>query len=354
METQRNDSLGTNEGKQSNALRDEVLSVSRNQLREDALSRSTCQSGIGKLSKQSLAKKISTLPKFTVGEYELTLDITVDDALMEKARIELREVPEIIEESMKAFKEMIKEDPDLNMPDHDEFYVRFLRPCKWYPKSAFHLLQRYFKFSVNYPHIAKDLTPKALKKVLSSDILTPYPFRCKNGCRLFVVQGGKLWNPKEVSLDDMMRGVKLLLEAALCEPRTQINGVQVIIDMEGLSLSQVTYFSPRFASMLTEWVQKCLPCRLKNIHIVNQPFIFNMVFALFKPFLSEKLRKRIHFHGTNMQNLIATIGAENVSPKYGGTLNIAERAFGEKLWQYFCHFQEEFEELNKLGYPKKP
>lgn len=65
----------------------------------------------------------------------------------------------------------------------------------------------------------------------------------------------------------------------------QIVGLHVIIDMEGFSLNQVTYFTPSFAKMVVDFVQKCLPVRLKSINIVNQSFLFNMVFAFFKPFL---------------------------------------------------------------------
>jgi hypothetical protein len=64
--------------------------------------------------------------------------------------------------------------------------------------------------------------------------------------------------------------------------------------MEGLTLRHVTYFTPSFAASIIEFVQKCLPCRLKGVHIINQSFVFDMVFAFFKPFLhvSSSLYKK--------------------------------------------------------------
>ena len=38
-----------------------------------------------------------------------------------------------------------------------------------------------------------------------------------------------------------------------------------------------------------------MPLRLKEVHIVKQPFLFNMVWQIFKPLIKEKLKKRVSF-----------------------------------------------------------
>lgn len=65
------------------------------------------------------------------------------------------------------------------------------------------------------------------------------------------------------------------------------------MDFEGLSLKQVKALSPSFSKRLLTFIQDAMPLRMKEIHFVKQPFIFNMVWSLFKPFIREKLKKRV-------------------------------------------------------------
>lgn len=64
--------------------------------------------------------------------------------------------------------------------------------------------------------------------------------------------------------------------------------------------------------------QTCMPIRIDAIHIVNQGWAFDVVFKMFKPFLNEKMRSRIFFHGTNMTSLHNHIDKEHLPSKYGG------------------------------------
>lgn len=47
----------------------------------------------------------------------------------------------------------------------------------------------------------------------------------------------------------------LIVEAALLEPKTQIAGTNILIDLEGLSLQHVWQFSPGIAKIILEYVQ---------------------------------------------------------------------------------------------------
>lgn len=153
-------------------------------------------------------------------------------------------------------------------------------------------------------------------------------------------------------MDEVFKGNVLFAEAACLEPETQVNGVVVIFDMNGLSLTQTWQFTPAFAKRIVDWLQDAVPLRVKAIHIVNQPKIFNVVFALFKPFLREKLKNRIHFHATDRESLHKHMSPSCLPPCYGGTVDIP-RVTGKEWYQLLIKVDPEYEAINKLGYPMK-
>lgn len=80
---------------------------------------------------------------------------------------------------------------------------------------------------------------------------------------------------------------------AQLEKSAQINGVTVILDYEGLSMKQIKAMSTADTKRMLAFIQKAMPLRLKEVHIVKQPFIFNLVWAMIKPFLEEKMKNRV-------------------------------------------------------------
>lgn len=57
----------------------------------------------------------------------------------------------------------------------------------------------------------------------------------------------------------------------------------------------------------------------------------------------EKIRNRIHFHGTNWESLISFINKSALLKKHGGELKMAEEQYGVMLWQNLLSCEPAFE-----------
>jgi len=52
-----------------------------------------------------------------------------------------------------------------------------------------------------------------------------------------------------------------------------------------------------YVLMLLHWycvyLQRGMPARMKGIHVYNEPSFFDLIFAMFSPFMSQKLLARV-------------------------------------------------------------
>ncbi|XP_023947337.1 alpha-tocopherol transfer protein-like [Bicyclus anynana] len=291
-------------------------------------------------------------PYVMLGDHKIKLEkmpIT-EEFYVNKARNELRETEENIENGLIDLRALLKKEANLVVPiDDDEFLLKFLRPCKFYAESAFKKIQAYYQFRLTHKDYCRDLYPSAVRLAFDHSIVSVLSPRDQHGRRIMFVESGERWNPRHVPLREVFRGVQLGLESAMVEPRTQVCGVSVILELKGLSFSQIMQFTPSFAKMVVDWIQDCIPIRLKGVHIVNQPYIFNMLFAIFKPFLREKLRSRIFFHGSDRKSLLQHIDADALMQRIGGSLP-DDGISGEVMWQMMHHYEESFRRAASYGY----
>lgn len=58
-------------------------------------------------------------------------------------------------------------------------------------------------------------------------------------------------------------------------------------------MKQIKAMSPSSIQRLLNLIQFAMPLRIKEIHIVKQPMIFEMIWVIMKPFLQEKMKKRV-------------------------------------------------------------
>lgn len=155
-------------------------------------------------------------------------------------------------------------------------------------------MRRIAEFKVEHIKVLKDLIPDDEKSsFVDNNVVNVLTNLDQNGRRVLIVNCGGIWDTKKVSADALFRIFYLIHVAAQVEPNTQVRGVVVIMDFEGLGLSQIRALSPSFSKRLLTFIQDAMPIRMKQVHIINQPYIFNMVWSLFKPFIREKLGSRV-------------------------------------------------------------
>ncbi|XP_060846911.1 alpha-tocopherol transfer protein isoform X1 [Rhopalosiphum padi] len=303
---------------------------------------------------EAFLSDLDKVPCIQIGEFKLRLELDDDlsPELLDVAVKELRETPEQQEQSIAELKALLEKDNDLKVPlDNRAWLIRFLRPTKYYPESAHKLIKQYYQFKVKHSNIYDGLSPKTEKNIFDHDILHVLPKRDQGGRRILVIELGKKWKHKKCTLDEVYKGAVIFLEAAIMEPATQVAGAQVVFDMDGLSLQQTWQFSPPFAKRIVDWLQDSVPARVKGIHIVNQPMLFNVVFNFFKPFLREKLRSRIIFHGNDRQSLHKHLYQPCLPECYGGTLDVP-RITGPQWHELLITVEKEFDVINTYGYGK--
>lgn len=239
-------------------------------------------------------------------------------ALAEK---ELRETEENVKNGIEGLRKLIEEDKTIYYSTDDDFLMIFLRPCKFYPQSAYELIKRIADFRDKNSVLYHNLMPSDERDALiNHNVLNVLKGRDQKNRRVMLVQSGKTWDPSKVTSDQILRLFYLTHLMAIQEPETQIYGVVVIMDFDGLSMKQVKGMSPTFSLKLLSFIQDAMPLRLKEVHFVKQPFLFNMVWTMFKPFVKEKLRKRMFFHGNNMSALHNYVAASHLPKNYGGEL----------------------------------
>nr|CAD7574819.1 unnamed protein product [Timema californicum] len=126
------------------------------------------------------------------------------------------------------------------------------------------------------------------------------------------------WNPSLYSMDEIMKATVAILECAILEQRAQILGGICLIDMGNVSLQHAWNITPSIASKIVELMVTSFPVRTHAIHIVNQSWVFDIIYTIFRPMLDERMKEKIYFHGDDLDSLHAHIDPKFLPACYGG------------------------------------
>ncbi|XP_036120168.1 alpha-tocopherol transfer protein [Molossus molossus] len=199
----------------------------------------------------------------------------------------------------------------------DSFLLRFLRARDFDLDLAWQLLKNYYKWRAECPEISADLHPRSVLGLLRAGYLGILRGRDRTGSRVLIYRIAQ-WDPKVFTAYDVFRLSLITSELIVQEVETQRNGIKAVFDLEGWHFSHAFQMTPSVAKKIAAVLTDSFPLKVRGIHLINEPIIFHAVFSMIKPFLTEKIKKRIHLHGTNYKQSLHQHFPDILPLEYGG------------------------------------
>ncbi|XP_009460947.1 PREDICTED: alpha-tocopherol transfer protein [Nipponia nippon] len=245
------------------------------------------------------------------------------------------------EETDKIFAQMMSvaelpEEPltsDVNLPHREGQNCRRSSRQRAKKEALGSLLKNYQKWRIECPEISADLQPSSVLGLLRAGYHGVLRSRDPHGSKVLMYRIGQ-WDPKLFTAYDVFRVSLITSELIVKEIETQRNGVKAIFDLQGWRFAHAFQISPAVAKKIAAVLTDSFPLKVRGIHLINEPLFFHPVFALIKPFLTEKIKERVHMHGNNyMQSLTEHFPVSILPQEYGGEeVSIEELA---KEWTEF-------------------
>ncbi|KAH6930568.1 hypothetical protein HPB50_014734 [Hyalomma asiaticum] len=240
---------------------------------------------------------------------------------------------------------------DLNANKDAQFLLRFLRVRKYNVDAALRTVRNYYKNRASCPSLYDTFLPHTAPPQ-GRKLVMVLPDKDVHGRPVLLCKPGKsrAWITGELSYEDFHRTWLLCMEHLASDPAAQVVGVALLLDYAGFTPDKVLSLRPGLLRRAVEYVQDCMPMRMKAAHIVRQHYAFDMLFAIIRPFVKAKLAERVHLHGSNFEKLHEHISPGNLPAEYGGQGPPLDH---DNYWKQVDDEEERFAAANRFGYASK-
>ncbi|GBM64422.1 Clavesin-2 [Araneus ventricosus] len=237
--------------------------------------------------------------------------------MIEIAQKELKENENSRSSSIEKLRKSVFNEKSLNCRTDDEFLLQFLRARKFdLKKSLVCLKNLYDVFCKSYSDVFTDHDAKNTRKAIHSGFASHLPYRDEEGAAVLLVKTSN-WDPSKYDTIGIFNSITAMVMDAIDDPATQVCGVHLLIDVSGTTLQHVRCLTPRYLYLVSKGVKDSIPVRYKAIHLFNASAVFRYIWVVLRVFLTDKIRKRIHFHEDN-ESLQKLIPKAILPAEYGG------------------------------------
>lgn len=248
-------------------------------------------------------------------------------------------------EAISRLRLLLEGDKTLHPKTNEDFLLRFLHVRKYDVAASMKTIQNYYRNRASCPVVYSDFVPSSVDSA-GRKLLMILPAKDLHGRPVLYFKPG-LWIPREVSHVMLQKSILLCLEHMASDPASQSAGVSILCDSAGFGLDKL--FSCQFGLLrrFLEYLQDCMPMRLKAVHIIRESKAMDLLFVLLRPFIKRKLSQRIRFHGTSYGKLYEDLPQSMLPEECGGA---AEPYDCSSFWNQMDCEETAFVENNRFGY----
>ncbi|OXA60297.1 retinaldehyde-binding protein 1 [Folsomia candida] len=233
---------------------------------------------------------------------------------------------EELDKCLVELKELIRDSEDKYLNafiNEDEYLKTFIVGRKFNVQNAFDTAKSFMAAKHGKYRNVFEMSPQSVSHVIESGFFGTLKHRDDKGRLIGFMRIPKL-DIKRMEFDEILRTAILMVENYWYEHETIDKGQVFIIDYSGYNFSIFTRYSFNQKLSFAQLFLNNYPTKIKEVHIYNNPKLVGITYSLIRPFLPEKLRKRIFLHGHNQENLLNHFSPDILPKWMSGNLSDKE------------------------------
>ncbi|XP_046816640.1 retinol-binding protein pinta-like [Vespa crabro] len=237
------------------------------------------------------------------------------------AAASLNETDDNRSQKIEEIREWILKNDNLHACTDDFFILRFLRACKFNIETTKYKFWNYHEQRGNTPewYANKDPFLVELQDMFELGVFLPMR-KLDNKGRMVVLIRIAAHDPNKHKQADMLKASLMTLDIAIRENESvSLHGIIAILDLAGISFGHALQFSPSVIKKLVHAWQGCYPLRIQALEFINSPIYVNVVLNVFKSFMVDKLKRRVHVHTYGKKTFLDIVQRDILPVEYGGT-----------------------------------